>query len=532
MQSLISLLLSLAYPLLVDCTILREALLAVKTDQEGFLCLKDAVFPVSLKETTNVIPSKLLIRSFHGEIKLIMKKLRKDREDLYNVGGAVFIGPSGTGKSWASQAVLIDELRDAKVSGKTVVYFDSMGKRAFVFSKTRNVEIESVSSPNVVGIPELMMRETVLIFDAARGSQDILSAFPCEMWIFASPNAGNFKQVAESNSLEFIVCPNWTLEELKLLEHGYGDRVGPDDVEKRFEKFGGLPRAVVAGSETVTETRRKNAKLVLQGIQLWSDVNAIDWPSLLIKGRFMTEKTAETPGEAYDKYREGNVMWDYSNTRAMELVHETYDKASEAEKRIFQSWLESESKAKALYWFEHRTRSLFTGRDVEIKVLAPNEGLNKDEEKNLMTVMSNVHRVLSWKMPKLKAVHDAAIIKGKNGYEMSELKKLTNPDVLYRLPQGFPIMDYYNPPNNCFSLGVGGHKINLDHAVSLCKDVIPANQQVNLVFVTPSINYVKVKHWMSFEIDPKKQKILGKLPADKVRILSRMVQFCMRFKKC
>ena len=66
------------------------------------------------------------------------------------------------------------------------------------------------------------MRETVLIFDAARGSQDILSRFPCEIWIFASPNEGNFKQVAESNGVPFIICPNWTLEELKQLEHGYG----------------------------------------------------------------------------------------------------------------------------------------------------------------------------------------------------------------------------------------------------------------------------------------------------------------------
>ncbi len=59
----------------VDCTDLKKALLSAK-EVDGFLCLSGSeVFPVSLKETTNRIPSKLLIRSFHKEIKLILQKL-------------------------------------------------------------------------------------------------------------------------------------------------------------------------------------------------------------------------------------------------------------------------------------------------------------------------------------------------------------------------------------------------------------------------------------------------------------------------
>lgn len=93
-----------------------------------------AEFPVSLKESTNKIPSKLLIRSFHSEIQLIIKKLRTDRKVMGTNGGAIFYGPAGTGKSWAGQAVLVEELREAEVSDKAVVYFDSVGTYAFVLS--------------------------------------------------------------------------------------------------------------------------------------------------------------------------------------------------------------------------------------------------------------------------------------------------------------------------------------------------------------------------------------------------------------
>lgn len=81
-------------------------------------------FPVSLKEATNTIPSELLMRTFHNEVKLILKKLRNDRKVKRNNGGAIFFGTSGSGKSWASEVVLVDELREAEVCGKTVVYFE------------------------------------------------------------------------------------------------------------------------------------------------------------------------------------------------------------------------------------------------------------------------------------------------------------------------------------------------------------------------------------------------------------------------
>jgi hypothetical protein len=57
-----------------------------------------------------------------------------------------------------------------------------------------------------------------------RLSQTPLAGFPCEIFIYASPNAGNFNQLADNNGLERFVCPNLTMIELKAFEHGYGDR--------------------------------------------------------------------------------------------------------------------------------------------------------------------------------------------------------------------------------------------------------------------------------------------------------------------
>jgi hypothetical protein len=261
-----------------------------------------------------------------------------------------------------------------------------------------------------------------------------------------------------------------------------------------------------------------------------------------LKARYRTEVAAVTPEEAFNKYLESNVIWEYTNARAKGLVHAQYDQADEATRRTYQSWLESQSKASALYghWFEHKVRSLLDGgvtdEDIEIKALEEeNEGLSQDEPVNLTRVMmSQMSRNLTWKFPEIKEIRTATTMVKKTDqkYHLADLKKLTDPAALYRLPDGFPLIDYFNPPNNCFSLGVGGREIHVDQVESLCR-AVPAEHQVNFVYVTPSRNYSKVKHWHSFDTGSGGgTKALGKLPVDTVRVLSRLVQFCMRFKKC
>ena len=176
-----------------------------------------------------------------------------------------------------------------------------------------------------------------------------------------------------------------------------------------------------------------------------------------------------------------------------------------------------------------KTRFLRASEDVEVKVLEANEGLNKVEQANLSSVMSGVDLKMDWKLPNFDKIRVVTFVKKGPNYNLADLKTLTDPAVLYRLPSGFPLMDYYNPPNNCFSLGVGEHKINMRHALNLCNSVAP--NQVNFVYVTPFRNYNNMKRLQSFDTGNDGIKILGRLPTETISILSRMLQRCMRFKK-
>ena len=80
-----------------------------------------------------------------------------------------------------------------------------------------------------------------------------------------------------------------------------------------------------------------------------------------------------------------------------------------------------------------------------MKVLEANEeGLSEVEQENLASIMNmdmnmnmgKVNRNLSWKIPEVKVLNDARIVKKGKNYELGSLKNLTDPAVLYRLPGG------------------------------------------------------------------------------------------------
>jgi hypothetical protein len=538
-----------------DCTALKNALL--NSVMEGnFLCLPNSeAFPVGVKDSSsvNTIPSKLLKRDFHKEIRMIVQYLRENRRKRSDKGavfrpnkGAIFFGPSGTGKSWAAMAVLVDELKFAEKTGRTVVYFDSVSKGAYVFGKHRCVRIKDLSRGlNSADIPELEVEETLLIYDAMAGGTDQLPIFRCEYLLFSSPNAGNYKQVARSGLLRFI-CPNWSKEELKELEHGYGDRFPAGEIESRFEQYGGSPRFVVSLDTNSSDVQLKDAKLVLQGkLSLWSDGTAggPDWPSSLLKAKYNTNETATTPEQAYEKYNEKNVNWEFASPTACDLVLRGYEKLVDNDKKVFETWLKDEPKAAALHGhvFENKIVNLMSSQaeEVEIKALEDNEGADKDQLANLQRELGTIARSEQWVFTPFKEVQHPALTKVGNSYEMSQLGELTNPSVLYRLPPGFPVIDYFNPPNNCFSVNVGNkHLIDLQHVEKLCK-VLPLHKQVNFVHVSPSHTYRAMKYCQSFKLPCNftlldgtrpKQSVLHKLPAQTIEGLSRIVQFCMRFK--
>ncbi len=137
-------------------------------------------------------------------------------------------------------------------------------------------------------------------------------------------------------------------------------------------------------------------------------------------------------------------------------------------------------------------------------------------------------------------VIDATFGKIGNSYSMEQLRSLNDPNVLYRMPRGFPLMDYFNPPNNCFSCNVGQrHTINLKHALDLC-DVLVSKEnknndnqvlveQINFIHVTTKEMFEKINRWQSFS-SSQKQMTLDKLNTNQISKLSAIVQFCLRFK--
>lgn len=167
------------------------------------MCLPNSMpFPVGAKDSSSVnpIPNKLLHRNFHDEMKLIVQHVRDSRTPrkgsvLRRNKGAIFFGPSGSGKSWAAMALLMDELRSAEESGRTVVYFDGTTKSAYIFGKERCVRIREVfHGLTATAIPELDDETTLLIYDASAGSKEDVAIFPCEYIIYASPDAGGIRQ--------------------------------------------------------------------------------------------------------------------------------------------------------------------------------------------------------------------------------------------------------------------------------------------------------------------------------------------------
>lgn len=517
-----------------DCTKLKIALLNAKLEDD-YLCLTDGyVFPIG----GNILPSKLLVRDFHKEIKLMLQFVRTSKRRF---GGAVFFGPSGIGKSWAAMSVLIDELKDAEKTGKCIIYFDATADTAFVFSKHRCAKIKNViGGPNMSDMPELEDVNTVLIYDASSGSTAQLKRSDCEYLIFSSPHAGNYKQVARNNDLARFICPNWNLDELIKLAHGFDKDIPVLDIQNTFDEFGGSPRYIVAVDADMSIAQKNEA------VTLWKNIKNLaatkEWPSSLIQATYKTTEVAETAQQAYEKYKEKNVQWDFASIGIYKLLMMEYGKIETAEKLSLESWLMGTSSGLVLYGhlFENKVETMMRDKfETEIKALNENEGLSVEEKQILNKELAKVPRILNWTYTPFLEVQMSTLSKEGQHYHMNQLCNLNNPKVLYRMPPGFPLMDFYNPPNNCFSVNIGQkHAINLNHAEDLCNELIAKKnekgeqvQQINFIHVTTEHTYNNMNRWQSFALRGGKQQALGKLSSEKIGKLSRIVQFCLRFKK-
>lgn len=286
----------------VDCTELKNALLN-SYSEDGFLCLpNDIVFPVAKPSgsTDNPARSKLLQRTFHAELKAILSYLKTEIDAKY-YKGALFLGPSGIGKSWASMSVLIDELTEAKVTGRSIVYFDATASSAFVFSDRRCVQIKNLDSgPNDVSIPELDDETALLIYDASASSNAVLRRFPCKCYIFSSPNAGKFIKLMAREDLAPFVCPSWTKEELLKLLDCFNIKISSVAFENRFNQFGGAPRYVVSTHVSAARFQLRDGLVQWSKVKNFSAITSsssinTEWPSNYIAAKYTTDKVELDP---------------------------------------------------------------------------------------------------------------------------------------------------------------------------------------------------------------------------------------------
>ncbi len=95
-----------------------------------------------------------------------------------------------------------------------------------------------------------------------------------------------------------------------------------------------------------------------------------DWPSTLLTAKYDTDETATTPEQAYEKYSEINVEWEFVSTTAFDLVLRKYDALFDNDKKVFEAWLKDEPAAAALYghFFENKIVKLMSSQAEEVEI--------------------------------------------------------------------------------------------------------------------------------------------------------------------
>ena len=167
------------------------------------------------------------------------------------------VGSPGIGKS-TTTSWLIKVLLE---KGKTVVYLDRSPREDGFYvrfapapdHRAASVVLypESIATSNLPGTttdPDLY-----LIIDPrkTKDSSDPSDEVRCKVIINSSPDSchwgGNeFAKARDGKEGgRFLYYPLWTLEELRAARPFVNDKVTPDEVEKRFDRFGGVPRIVL-----------------------------------------------------------------------------------------------------------------------------------------------------------------------------------------------------------------------------------------------------------------------------------------------
>lgn len=477
--------------------------------EDNFLTLSNGIhFPLCVGKAPIPLPSTLLVRQFHRDMMQIIES------DEIRVNGYVFFGPPGIGKSWSSMYMLWALLkqnvqRQIPEETKSIVYFDAMNKSAWIFGESRTCKIRDIDAPHADNIPELDNQNSILLYDAVANEGTQLRSFPAQTMIFASPNAGNFKQVAAHSLFKTVYCPNWELDELRSLSSQLPIPLSDDELSKRYNTFGGSPRLVLGNWNDSLAT----LKTVITNWNLDYFISPHprdEWPSRLLKSVY-----AHTDDVGM-KYMY-DVFWDYASEFVAKEVYSRYQSLDDNVKAMIERWLSSEPKGAVLlgHIYENDVCSLLLSQKIVSEQLPPSSSLTRQLKYPPPTI--------PWTPPSIKRVERCTIS------EISRLVDLTNSEILYKLPTNFPIIDFFNPPNNCFSVGVGRHTIHLPSALTLCKTL--QGEYINFIFFTKPGNYQTTTKMQPFSAahlcgyDDQDQLMLARLTTEHQRVLQRLIQY-------
>ena len=202
----------------------------------------------------------LYIREAYEELFEIIWKNQQDKESKMRINRMAITGTPGIGKS-VFLFYILWRLANIK-STKTVILHRQMNhRRIYVFQNGGCWIVSSGADIQMF----LTDPDTWYLTDALLTPPDSVEAVTILVSSPAEKYYSDFLKYSSTSPLHYL--PTWSLDELKRVAHVYSK--SPEEVEKRFNMMGGVPRYVLEKDVNLEETiNEKIGKLLLKNIML------------------------------------------------------------------------------------------------------------------------------------------------------------------------------------------------------------------------------------------------------------------------
>ena len=202
----------------------------------------------------------LYIREAYEELFEIIWKNQQDKESKMRINRMAITGTPGIGKS-VFLFYILWRLANIK-STKTVILHRQMNHRRIYVFQNDGCWIVSYDADIQMLLTDpdtWYLTDALLTPPASVEAVTILVSSPAEKYY------SDFLKYSSTAPLHYL--PTWSLEELKRVAHVYSK--SPEEVEKRFDMIGGVPRYVLEKDVNLEETiNEKIGKLLLKNIML------------------------------------------------------------------------------------------------------------------------------------------------------------------------------------------------------------------------------------------------------------------------